>query len=210
LLVTNVMASSIDGRIASSDLEPDEHRHAIGFTGEADREFVRQQIENSDAIITGAQSMRASKGAWEQKGRNNRYPHWVVFTNQGLDENLDFWQQNHIPRTLVSTKPLRAIPNSDVNNLVYGSSKPGSAVLEYLHSQGLERVLLFGGGFINNIFYNEKLVDELKITLCPIIIGQSDAPQFMVPSLEQPVNMYLLSSQVIDNFVFLNYRILKN
>lgn len=210
MIVTNVMAASIDGYIASEHLEPDERRHESGFTSEADREFVREQIKNADAIITGADSMRASSGAWEQKGRNGQYPHWMVYTNQGLGKDLDFWKQSHIPRTLVSPKPLGAMVDLEVKSLIYGSDRPGAAALDYFSDLKIERILLFGGGFINKIFYNENLVDELKITLCPTIIGLGDAPRLVAPTLKQPVNMYLLSSQVVDNFVFLHYRILKN
>ncbi len=210
MIVTNIMASSIDGFIASEQLEPDERRQATGFTSEEDHEFVRKQIKGADAIITGAQSMRASRGAWEQKGRNDKYPHWVVYTNSGLDDGLAFWDQKHIPRTLASSRPVEILQGSGVQNLTYGEQLPGISVIEHLKTQGFEKVLLFGGGDINKIFYNENLVDELKITFCPVIIGRSDAPRFICPPLEVPVKVRLLSSQVVDNFVFLHYRVQKN
>jgi 5-amino-6-(5-phosphoribosylamino)uracil reductase len=207
--ITNVMASSLDGKIASGPLESDADRQSYCFTSEEDHEFVRSQIMAADAIITGANSMRASRFAWQQKGKNGTFPKWLVLSNHGLDEDLGFWKQTEVPRYLVSQKSLQiGTAKHGVENLVYGSALPGKFVHQFLKSQGCTNVLLFGGGAINQIFYEEGLVNELKITICPIIIAKKSAPSLVNPTLKTPTRFELLSSQQTGNHVFLHYRIL--
>lgn len=203
------MAASLDGKIASYPLENDVARRASQFSSDADKEFVRSQIKTADAIITGANSMRASSGAWEQKGRQDRYPIWVVFSNHGLAPDLRFFKQTHIPRWIVSQKPLVRQKNTGVEYLAYEDAKPAAFVMQHLQAQGVERVLLFGGGFINQLFYQEGLVDELKLTVCPKIIGTNEAPEFITPGLSCPVSLSLLSVQQTGDHVFLHYSIKK-
>ena len=65
--IINVMAASLDGKIAAHSKESDGARRSYGFTNKDDQEFVRQQLLTADAVITGANSLRASGSAWEVK-----------------------------------------------------------------------------------------------------------------------------------------------
>jgi 5-amino-6-(5-phosphoribosylamino)uracil reductase len=52
-----------------------------------------------------------------------------------------------------------------------------SRVLDVLaQEQGVKRVLAEGGGELNAALFSEELVDELELTLCPIVIGGASAP----------------------------------
>jgi riboflavin biosynthesis pyrimidine reductase len=201
------MAVSLDGKIATAPLENDAGRMAVGFGCQADHEFVRLQIETADAIITGANSIRASGGVWDQRRRDGAYPLWVVMSRSGLlDEALHFWEQEAIPRVIVSREPvLKQAPN--VEYLSFAAHRPAKFLVDTLKARGCENVLLFGGGQINQIFYEEDLVDDLKLTLSPVIVGRSDAPEFVCPTLSSPKQLTLRSSQLRDNHLFLHYSI---
>ena len=209
--IINVMAVSVDGKIAAHPLENDKTRMSYGFSSEADKEFVREQINNADAIITGANSMRASDHAWEERGRDGRYPTWVVLSNSGLSEELGFWQQKHIPRWVVSENQLNFdFSKHGVQFLKADAGSIAKFTVQKLAEAGCKRVLLFGGGEINYLFYKENLVNKLKITVCPIIIASEGAPAFVLPRLPSHVQLHLLSSKAVENHVFLEYRILSN
>ncbi len=208
------MAASLDGKIGLHPRESDADRRRYGFTDEEDREFVRQQITQADAIITGANSMRASGKAWQQIGRGGKYPLWVVMTRHGLEDQLEFWRQEQIPRWVVSPEsvsiPAAAASSGAVKNLTYGTAHPARFVYDQLRQAGCERVLLFGGGQINQLFYAEGLVDELRLTLCPLLVGSEDAPNLLNSGLAGPKALRLLSSQPKGSHVFLHYMINKS
>ena len=42
--------------------------------------------------------------------------------------------------------------------------------------QGVERVVAEGGGLLNAALFSADLVDELELTLAPVILGGSGAP----------------------------------
>ena len=201
------MAVSLDGKIASHPDESDAARHQSGFVNADDREFVQQQINESDAVILGANTMRASGGIWEQLGRNGKMPVWVVIARHELDGKMKFWQQNSAPRWVVS--PQAAIMhNPQVQNFAYGADHPAEFVVRKLKElPDIKRVLLFGGGQINQLFYERHLVNELKMTLCPVIVGSSAAPMFVNPPLSGGVRLLPISSHVKSSHVFLHYTV---
>lgn len=156
--------------------------------------------------------MRASSGAWQQTGSGDKYPLWVVLSRRGLEPELNFWQQSQIPRAIVSDKVVNESQCREhgVENWVYGESfanKVGQFILQNLNERSCKRVLLFGGGAINRMFYEEGLVNELNLTLCPLVIGQLDAPRLVDSGLSHKVKFKLLSSQAIQSHVFLRYKV---
>lgn len=211
--IINVMASSVDGKISLHPFEADESRRRYGFTNIEDQSLVRDQLLDADAVITGANSMRASTGAWNLKNRKGRFPTWIVLSNRGLEQNLRFFSQTEIPRWLVSRDMLpnqKFIADSGVKNVIYGNANPAEFIVGQLNSDPqISTVLLFGGGEINAMFYEKDLVDELKLTVSPMIIAAKSASSLVAPSLSKPRHLRLLSSNVNSSHVFLTYKILK-
>ena len=208
--ITNVMAVSLDGRIGKHAIESDHERRAYHFTNLDDREFVRDQLRQADAVITGANSLRASGSTWQVLNDKGVNPAWIVFTTRGLDEGLEFWRQTNVERVLVSPVPVQGdmCRKSGVENFLIQENDLNS-LIPLLEARGWRRVLLFGGGSINKMFYKNGLVDFAKITLCPVIIGGVNAPYFVDPGLPSPVSFRAISSELRGDLVFLNYEIKK-
>ena len=207
MVLINVMAVSLDGKISLNPLESDRNRRTYGFTNKADKEYVRSQILEADAVITGANSMRASSGAWEQPNKLGKFPIWIVIGTKGLDPSLKFWRQQQIPRWMVCPRSADpAIHDPAVMLKKYEPSSMAVNVLKDLEAAGAQRVLLFGGGVVNAMFYEAQLVDELRITICPIVIGSSSAANFVDPRLTAPRTFQLLSSQAVESHLFLTYK----
>lgn len=205
----NVMASSLDGRIGGHSLEGDQERQEVGLSSEEDQEYLRNQISQCDAIIVGAGSIRSNQSCLSHPGSKGRYPHWYVLAQRPIPESFSFWQQDELPRTIV-TKEVTHIPENAtgcVENLVYGSHDPAKYLYDHLENQGFRKVLLFGGGIINRMFYEKRLVNELRLTIAPLFIGKSNAPYLLAPELESSIRLDLLSCDVSANsgFLFLNY-----
>jgi riboflavin biosynthesis pyrimidine reductase len=208
--VTNVMAVSLDGLIGKNALESDVERRKYNFTNSDDREFVRSQLEHADAVITGANSMRASGCAWTVSNDRGVNPAWIVFTTSGLSADLEFWGQRHIRRVLVSPFPVQEdlCAASGVENWIVERNRPVD-VLTKLEDEGLGRVLLFGGGSINKMFYENGLVDFAKITICPLVVAGVGSPRFVDLGLSTPIHFSAISSVLQGDLVFLTYRVKK-
>lgn len=211
MIITNVMAVSLDGRIASQPGETDVARRALGFTNDDDRAHLLELIQEADAVIVGRASLEASGGAFELPNSKGVQPIWVVMTNGGFAPDSRFLKQEKLPRWLVSRAPLPALPTQpSLRNLTYGDASAAATAVRALAAAGAERVLLFGGAEVNRLFYNEGLVDELILTLCPLILAQGHAVPLVAPGLPRPIHLSLVTSHPKSNLVFLKYKVLKN
>jgi riboflavin biosynthesis pyrimidine reductase len=202
--IINVMAASLDGEIASSVQEGHEARQASGLSSPEDYRRVAEDLRQADGVIVGAESVRAGGGIWEQLNYRGVQPPWVVITRRGFVAESPFWQQRHVPRALVSDVSIPAVYDPTVTCLI--EADPVHAALTYLRQQGAKRVLLFGGGYINTLFYAAKQVDELKLCLSPLLIG-SGAALLLQKTLPQAVKLQLLHCETHQSQVFLHYAV---
>lgn len=209
--VTNVMAVSLDGRIATHPGEKDLERRAMGFTNDDDRAHVEALVKAADAVIVGSSSIQASGGAFEVLNDQGVYPHWYVLTRAGLPQASRFLRQEKLPRTLVSERPIPGLKGTaTLRNVVATKESVARTTLREIEAAKLARVLLFGGSEVNRIFYQENLVDEVILTVCPLIVGASAAVPLVAPELSRPVSLTLTSSQPRGNLVFLTYTVHKH
>ena len=203
----NVMASSLDGRIGAHDEEGDDERLVNGVSNREDQRLLRQHIETAEAIIVGATSIRANGSCLDHPGKSGRPPVWYIYALSPIPEHFVFWTQSHIPRVIVSPTPLPIVPGSGVENLIYGDSEPAIFLYKRLLAKRYEVALLFGGGIINSWFYERGLVNQLELTLAPLMVGKAQAPYLVSPQLSQAVQFLLVSSHVSESFVFLSYSV---
>lgn len=210
MVIVNVMAVSLDGRIATRPDEPDRERRALGFTNDDDRQHVETLLADADAVISGAASLAASGGAWEAKNRaSGNPPIWVIMTRRGLPASSRFWHQTSLERWVVSPAPVPIPPHAgDVRVIIYADDQPAAAVRAALTAAGVKKTLLFGGSEVSRQFYKEGQVDELCLTVCPIIVGAEQAVPLVAPPLPRPVTLTLQGSHHRGNLVFLNYKVL--
>ena len=210
--VINVMASSLDGCIAAHKSETDYQRSQYHLTSKADQDFVRSQIKDADAIITGANSLRASSYLRDDKNKQGKFPLWTVLTTKGLDKDLGFWGQGEFRRWLVSPEPVE-LYDSAVENYTYTDKNPATFVYQKLKDAGMRNVLLFGGGRINALFYKAGLVAELRLTLSPVIVGSIDPARLLEfgdkqEALVEPKKLMLQAVEQQQSHLFLRYKIL--
>ena len=203
------MASSVDGYIGWRKLESDEQRMGVGLTSDVDHDFLKMQMSECDAIIVGASSIRANGNCLTYCGRGGRKPAWLVLARSELPEGLSFWCQDEIPRMIFSPKRLPVF-SPHVSNIISEPEQLALKITDYCREHGYDRVLLFGGGLVNRIFYQAGLVDRLKVSIAPLLIGRVGAPRLMAEGLDHPIKMNLQSSHSSENFVFLEYTVEKS
>lgn len=204
--IINVMGASIDGRIASHPNESDAERKRYGFTNEADHAHLRRLLATCDAVIVGGHSVNVSGGVMEVQREDGVYPTWVLCSNSGFASDQPIWSQPNTPKWLVSRKALAEgrCPGG-VRNVVYGGEGVAKAAVEACRAAEFERVLLFGGGIINREFYAAGAVDELILTVCPVVVGRSSGVPVVAPELDVPVHLELTQTETEGDLVFLHY-----
>ena len=218
---TVVLASSVDGKIADVDRSP------ARFGSAQDKAHLEQQIAQSDAVLFGAGTLRsygtslpiASPELLQQRQQQGQPPqpiHIVASASGAIDPDLRFFRQP-LPRWLLTTQAgdrhWRGL--SQFERILVAETSADSLdwpnALTQFSALGIEKLALLGGGTLVASLLEAGLIDELWITVCPLLLGGVAAPtlvegtgfsQTIAPQLQ------LLEVRAIDSEVFLHYRVL--
>ncbi len=212
---------SADGKIS------DVQRSAARFPSNADQHHLEQRLADADATLFGAGTLRAygttalikDPGLLEKRRQRaqSAQPLQIVCSVSGdLDPNAPFFSQP-VPRWLLTTskgvEPWQM--NRRFDRLWIAPTKPDDIcfdwqqILAELTPLGIHHLVVMGGGQLVADLMAADLIDELWLTVCPLIIGGYSAP---TPcdghgfSLDKAPRFSLISSQVMGDEVFLNYQ----
>ena len=179
------VAVSLDGKIASTS------REMPAFPSRADRRMMDRIRARADAILIGAGTLRAAdfplrirSRALCRKRREEGRPEQPlnVLLSSSLRVPLAgrFFSAPDVRRLVVTS---RSAPVSrDPGKLWPEGTRLGRArvplrrLVEELRSRGVRQLLLEGGGETNFGFLREGLLDEIYLTLCPVVIGGRTSP----------------------------------
>ncbi|MBD2137171.1 RibD family protein [Anabaena sp. FACHB-1237] len=215
---TVILAMSADGKIADFERSP------ARFGSKNDKIHLEQQIAASDAVILGAGTLRAygttltitQATLLQQRISDNKQPqpvHIVISHSANLDPDIKFFQQP-VKRWLLTTsigayfwQERQEFDQVLIFETVKGEIDLVNA-LEYLASLEISRLAILGGGNLVASFLESDLIDELWLTICPLILGGSIAPS--------PVNgtgfladfapkLQLLEVSTIEQEIFIRY-----
>lgn len=134
---------------------------------------------------------------------------WLLTTKTGAS----FWQAQEKTRQSKEVKPIQECPPK-FNQIIVFETSTGkvdtSAALQHLASLGITRLVVLGGGELVASMLELNLIDEIWLTVCPLILGGTTAPtpadgtgftSQLAPKLE------LLEVRQIEQEVFLHYRL---
>lgn len=223
---TVVLAMTADGKIA------DTQRTAARFGSENDKLHLEQQIALVDGVLFGAGTLRAYGAtlmianpellAARQKRSQPLQPINIVVSASGkIDPHLRFFDQP-VPRWLLTTNIGARIWQGKTQferifcfNSTHepNSGKHWSEFLAKFHQLGIEKLAILGGGKLVASLFAADLIDELWLTVCPLILGGSNAPT-PVSGIGFPQSqgrkLNLLEVKQIDQEVFLHYSVRSN
>lgn len=218
--ITVILAMSLDGKIA------DRQRSPARFGSPVDKHHLETQIALADGVLFGAGTLRAygttlrisHPQLLEQRQAQNKpsQPVQIVCSASGtINPQLTFFRQP-IPRWLLTT----AIgaehwidqPGFERIILAENSSRliDWTVALQTLASLDCDRLAVLGGGELVASLFAASYIDELWITVCPIILGGRTAPtpvagdgflEAIAPRLE------LIETRSVNHEVFLHYRV---
>lgn len=216
---TVVLAMSADGKIA------DVRRSPPQFSSPADQAHLESQVAQADGALFGAGTLRAGGTAMsisnpdllqqrKQQGKPPQPVQIVCSRSAQIDPQLRFFRQE-IPRWLLTTvagakhwhgsKFERILVEETVDQSIHWIG-----AFARLAEMGLERLAILGGGELIASLLAVDLIDEVWLTVCPLILGGADAPTPVEGSgflADLAPRLELLTAEIIEQEVFLHYRL---
>lgn len=115
---------------------------------------------------------------------------------------------------VVMTHNVLAHSAEQSDQVIFTDGTPGE-VVAMLSKKGFEEIMVIGGGKLNKSFLEQDLIDEIYITMEPIIFGQGihliDPTDFIGGLPELEVRLELLETyEVSKDEIQLHYRVLKS
>ena len=212
-----VLAMSADGKIADVDRSP------ARFGSSVDKARLEAQVAQADAVLFGAETLRAYGTTLrvthpdllklrQQKNQPPQPIQIVASRSAKLDSTWQFFSQP-VPRWLLTMPAAQpwSVPHFD--RVLTSGTADGidwrSAWKQFAES-GIKRLAVLGGGSLVWSLLELGLIDDLHLTICPLLLGGTIAPTPVAGTgfLEAVApRLKLLSVEAIENEVFLHYRL---
>lgn len=197
------MVATIDGKIVSGTRE--EHVQDIG--SDIDHATMRQIESCADAVLIGAGSLRATKGLHY----GPRLLRIVATNSADLPYDSRFFTENIEGAYVAGPVTIRGRVPEGVKTLTFGGQElDWAALLAHLRSVlGVDRLLVEGGSEINAALLRLGLVDELFLTVAPLVKLGADTPTYADGTAlgrGEMARFSLVSSIAVADEVFLRYR----
>jgi 5-amino-6-(5-phosphoribosylamino)uracil reductase len=213
-----VLAMSADGKIS------DAARSHPRFGSQEDFDHLERQVALADAVLFGAATLKAGGTAMrvlkpeliKQRLASGKpeQPIQIVCTRTGnIDPTIKFFQQP-IPRYLLTTptgaQHWNGEPGFDHVLSATEERIDWHQAFEILHQHRIETIAVLGGGEIVAALLEADLIDELHLTICPLLLGSKDAPNPVEGagfSQENAPRLELLSVRQVEQELFLHYKV---
>ena len=171
-------AMTIDGKIASKTGDPE-------LSDEQDWREVHELRTQVDTIMVGKGTILKDDPKLHIKFHEHEgYRRIVVDSNLSIpiDSQVITYQPDTYP-TIVGTtenapeEKIKEYKSRNVTILKTGTGKyvDIEKLLPLLHDIGIKSVLLEGGGTLNWSFFEKDLIDEIRLTIAPWIVGGQNA-----------------------------------
>jgi len=167
-----IIASSLDGRIAF----PQGGESHLGST--KDRKILDEYLSTVDATIFGLGTLKAHQSTYlvknhyengEIKISKNQPISMIACNSMKFNKDWKYFKQP-IKRWLISSNKTDEKEKIDFDKEINYKNSWSETLLS-IKQAGINRIALLGGAKLINSFVKENLVDEIKITIAPRIIG---------------------------------------
>ena len=206
-------AMTIDGKIASKSGDPD-------LSDDEDWEEVHKLRAEVDGIMVGNGTILKDNPKLHIKFYEHQgYLRIVLDSNLTIpiDSNVISFQPEIYPTIICTTEniPVNKIKRFEEKNVRILQAGKGNRVdliklMPLLKKLGLNSILLEGGGTLNWSFIENDLIDEIRLSVAPWIIGGKDATSLVegigFSEMSKAPKFELLEARTRNNYVILRYK----
>lgn len=218
-------ASTADGKLAPAN------RHFIPFGSKRDQEHLLELRTTADAVMSGARTVDMSPvklGPGGARYRRQRIKHGlteynlrVVVSGAGtIDPRAEIFKHHFSPIIILTTGRAPQSKLKQLSKLADEVKICGDKELDFdfalrwLRKQwNVRRLLCEGGGEINAGLFEAGLVNEVHVTLCPVIFGGRTAPTLAdgngFSKLADAARLEIISQKRVGDELFVVYRVLR-
>lgn len=212
-------AMTADGKLAPAN------RVFVPFGSRRDQELLLELRAQADAVMAGARTVDlfpVNMGPGPKKYRQMRlkrglaeYNLRVIVSGAGtINPQAAIFTRRFSPIIVLTTERIPAQNFKALSKVADEVRVCGAreidwrATLGWLRKRwGVKRLLCEGGGELNDTLFRADLVDELHLTICPVIFGGKNAPTLAgglgVERLSEARELTLHSRKQIDDELFL-------
>lgn len=218
------MAMSADGKITTAA------REYPKMTSRRDRDTMDRLRAEADAVLIGAGTLRADHPHLHVRSKEMQKHRSKLGKERGLVKVIVTGSGNVDPES-------RSLRDPDDGGIVIattdGASHPhldalakrgqvwrlGASrvdlirLLNRLKSEGVDRLLVEGGGELNADFFDQDLIDEYNVTLAPTILAGRDAPTPVEGggfAMKDQRRLKLASMERHEDEIYLRWRVLRS
>lgn len=171
------LASTLDGKIASRKA-PRER-----FGSSEDLAHLLRTRDQADAILSGGETFRQFSGV-RKAPHAERIPIQCILTRSfNLPPEASVFQKAEalgISIIVFSPDPapdeIRRHYSEQVEWVSIGSDDPCDNIVQTLQARGVQTLSIEGGGEVVHLFLQSKSLQELYLTICPLLLGGRDDP----------------------------------
>src|ERR1700722_16068656 len=219
------VATTADGKLAPAS------RHFIPFGSKRDQTHILELRATADAVMSGARTVdlgpvkMGTGGAKYRRLRLKRglteYNLRIVVSGSGtLDPKAEIFKHRFSPIIILTTgrlsqSKLRSLQKLAVEVKVCGERELDfDFALRWLRKEWkVKRLLCEGGGEINGALFEAGLVNEVHVTLCPVIFGGRTAPTMAdgrgFAHLADAARLKVTARKRVGDELFLVYKVVK-
>ena len=209
------MAMTVDGKITSAA------RERPAFASREDRRRMDQLRASADALLVAAGTARADNPAWHVRTETERRgpaPHRLLVSGSCMiPDDSRFFNTEHGGKSIVATtesadaSAVQRLQQRDVELWKLGERRVDlAALLSRCKREGIERILVEGGGELNWQLFNGGHVDELYVTITPRLLGGRTAPTLLEGdgwAMAQQQRLRLVDVSRVDDEMFCRYAV---
>ncbi len=203
------MVSSIDGRTAIGG-------KVSRLGSDIDRQAMRTLRSKADAVMIGANTLRAEKlSLGLDEYSPGPQPIAVIVTNTGdvpLETNLMTYEQQEVLVVITQDTPERRISRLRqyasvlrVSESLSGGVNLGETLEALRAERGVELLLVEGGPRLNHSLISANLCDELFLTLAAKVLGRTSDRTIVDSQALAPADLKLRSVHLSSSELFLRY-----
>lgn len=218
------LAITADGKIAPHT------RHFIPFSSRRDQDLMMELRSRADAVMAGARTAGAPRvtlgpggKTYQQKrlqnGLNEFNLRVITSPSGSLNPRADIFKKRFSPIIVLTTESAprnRLLALQKVADALFvspGSTLDLNAALVWLRDKWkVRRLLCEGGGELNGPMFRANLIDELYLTICPVVFGGRTAPTIAdgegIETLQSATRLKLKNTTRIGDELYCVYKVL--